>query len=148
MKGSLGLPGAPAAREAARAAVCARLSVLGMCTQAAVRRFVLLYLMASSAAMRTCARLVVASPVQRLMTVGLSPQNLTLQGVSQVLASFAMTSAVSCVARDPACPSEAVLSVTAGRAMLRLAIVFLCPLWLAGPSTIAAIPPYLRLPVV
>lgn len=117
-------------------------------TQAAVRRFVLLYLMASSAAMRTCARLVVASPVQRPMIGGLSPQNLALQGVSQVLASFAMTSAVSCVAKDPACPSEAVLSVTAGRATLRFAMVFLCPWWLAGPSTIAAIPPYLRPPVV
>ena len=52
VKGSLEHPGAPAAREAARAAACARSYALGMCTHVVVRKIVLLYLMAPSAAMR------------------------------------------------------------------------------------------------
>ena len=52
VKESLEHPGAPAAREAARAAVCARLSALGIFTHVAVRKFILLYLMAPSVAMR------------------------------------------------------------------------------------------------
>ena len=66
-----------------------------MCTHVVVRKFVLLYRMALSVAMRMWAHLVAVRPVLIPIMVGLSPQKRTLQGVCHVPTSLAMVSLAS-----------------------------------------------------